>query len=50
MKNKYVTFISDTHLLKCIANLHKAYLKAKNNISKNSFYSNKVVVPKARKE
>lgn len=42
MKNKYVNFISDAHLLNCIANLHKAYLKAKNNISKTSFYSNKV--------
>ena len=42
MKNKYVNFISDTHLLNCIANLHKAYLKAKNNITKSSFYSNKV--------
>lgn len=42
MKNKYVNFISDAHLLNCIANLYKAYLKAKNNISKNSFYSNKV--------
>ena len=42
MKNKYVSFISDAHLLNCIANLYKAYLKAKNNISKNSFYSNKV--------
>lgn len=42
MKTKYVNFISDAHLLNCIANLHKAYLKAKNNISKNSFYSNKV--------
>lgn len=42
MKNKYVNYISDQHLLHCIANLHKAYLKAKNNISKKSFYSNKV--------
>ncbi|MCK9206522.1 MAG: Eco47II family restriction endonuclease [Salinivirgaceae bacterium] len=42
MKNKYVNFISDAHLLNCINNLHKAYLKAKNNISKSSFYSNKV--------
>lgn len=42
MKNKYVNFISDEHLLECIGNLHKAYLKAKNNITKNSFYSNKV--------
>jgi hypothetical protein len=42
MKNKYVPFISDDHLLDCIGNLHKAYLKAKNNITKKNFYSNKV--------
>lgn len=42
MKNKYVNYISDEHLLHCVANLHKAYLKAKNNVSKKSFYSNKV--------
>lgn len=42
MKNKYVNFISDKHLLSCIGNLHKAYLKAKNNINKKNFYSNKV--------
>jgi len=42
MKNNYVNFISDDHLLECIGNLHKAYLKAKNNITKKSFYSNKV--------
>jgi hypothetical protein len=42
MQNKYVNFISDEHLLLCVANLHKAYLKAKNNVSKKSFYSNKV--------
>jgi hypothetical protein len=42
MKSKYVDFISDEHLLNCIANLHKAYLKAKNNITKKNFYSNKV--------
>lgn len=42
MKNNYVDFISDGHLLYCIENLHKAYLKAKNNITKNNFYSNKV--------
>jgi hypothetical protein len=46
MDNKYVDFISDEHLLKCIANLHNAYLKAKNNISKKNFYSNKVDVIK----
>lgn len=42
MKNKYVNFISDDHLLSCIGNLHKAYLKAKNNITKKNFYTNKV--------
>ena len=42
MANKYVNYISDEHLLGCIENLHKAYLKAKNNISKKSFYANKV--------
>lgn len=42
MANKYVNFITDEHLLNCIENLHKAYLRAKNNISKKSFYTNKV--------
>lgn len=42
MKNKYVNFITDKHLLTCIGNLHNAYLKAKNNITKRNFYSNKV--------
>jgi hypothetical protein len=42
MKNKYVSFITDTHLLECVGNLHNAYIKAKNNISKKNFYSNKV--------
>lgn len=42
MKNKYVNFISDEHLLTCIGQLHNAYLKAKNNITKKNFYSNKV--------
>jgi hypothetical protein len=42
MKNKYVSFISDDHLLDCIGNLNKAYLRAKNNITKKNFYSNKV--------
>jgi hypothetical protein len=46
MKNKYVNFIADKHLLTCIGNLHNAYLKAKNNITKKSFYSNKVDVIK----
>ncbi len=42
MTNKYVNFISDEHLFYCIENLHKAYIKAKNNVSKKNFYSNKV--------
>ena len=42
MKNKYVDFISDEHFLSCVANLYKAYLKAKNNITKKNFYNNKV--------
>lgn len=42
MANKYVDFISDEHLLNCVENLHKSYIKAKNKISKKSFYANKV--------
>lgn len=42
MARKYVDFISDEHLLLCIENLHKSYLRAKNNITKKSFYNNKV--------
>lgn len=42
MPNKYVNFISDEHLLNCIENLYKAYLRAKNNVSKRHFYKNKV--------
>lgn len=40
--NKYVNYVSDEHLLKCVENLHKSYLKAKNKITKRSFYANKV--------
>lgn len=46
MKNKYVDFISDEHFLDCVANLHKAYLKAKNNITKKKFNDNKVDIIK----
>ena len=42
MKNKYVDFITDKHLLNCIGNLHKAYLEAKNDICKKKFYNNKI--------
>ncbi len=34
--------MSDSHLLSCIGTLHKAYLKAKRNITKENFYNNKV--------
>ena len=46
MGNTYVDFISDEHLLYCIANLYKAYLSAKDDISKKKFYKNKVDVIK----
>ena len=42
MANKYLSFISDEHLLSCIENLHKSYLKAKANVSKTKFYQNKI--------
>lgn len=42
MANKYVNFVSDEHILKCVENLHNSYMRAKNNLSKKSFYSNKV--------
>lgn len=42
MKNKYVSFISDEHLLNCIANLHASYVKSKRQYTKQNFYSNKV--------
>ncbi|MGE3800944.1 MAG: Eco47II family restriction endonuclease [Candidatus Kapaibacterium sp.] len=42
MSNIYVDFIPDQHLTQCVANLHAAYVKAKADISKRKFYSNKV--------
>jgi hypothetical protein len=42
MANKYVDFVSDEHLLKCIENLHASYVKAKEKISKKKFYNNKI--------
>ena len=42
MANKYLSFISDEHLLKCIENLHKSYIKSKANVSKKKFYKNKI--------
>src|SRR5688500_12499857 len=42
MTNKYLSYVSDDHLLKCISNLHHSYIKAKNKIGKQKFYVNKV--------
>ncbi len=42
MTNKYLSFISDEHLLECIGNLHNAYVNAKKRVSKTQFYRNKV--------
>lgn len=42
MKNKYVNFVTDVHLITCISNLHKAYMQAKNEITKKKFFSNKI--------
>ncbi|SDN14791.1 Eco47II restriction endonuclease [Daejeonella rubra] len=42
MKNIYLNYISDEHLFKCISNLHRSYINAKNNIDKRKFYKNKV--------
>lgn len=42
MKNTYLSYLPDAHLLQCIENLHNSYQKAKKNISKTSFYKNKV--------
>lgn len=41
-KNKYVDFVSNEHLLKCISNLHNSYLSAKREFTKEKFYKNKV--------
>lgn len=42
MANKYLSYISDEHLLFCIENLHNSYIKAKANVSKKKFYTNKI--------
>lgn len=44
MKNQYLEFVSDENLLKSIGNLYVSYEKAKANISKKSFFNNKVDV------
>jgi len=42
MANKYLSYITDEHLFKCIENLHKSYIKAKNDIDRERFYENKI--------
>lgn len=42
MPNKHLNYITDDHLFKCIANLHQSYIRAKNDISRARFYSNKI--------
>jgi len=46
MKNRYVDFISDDHLLNCIDNLYNSYVKAKANVTKKKFYNNKIDIIK----
>ncbi|RLZ06530.1 Eco47II family restriction endonuclease [Faecalibacter macacae] len=46
MANNYVNFISDEHLIKCIDILYNSYLKAKENLTKETFYKNKIDVIK----
>lgn len=46
MSNKYLSFISDNHLLSCIESLHNSYVKAQKKMTKSDFYSNKVDVIK----
>gem|GEM_PF-5372482 len=43
MKNKYLNYISDDHLIKCVARLHNAYVKAKSDISKKNFTLTKLI-------
>ncbi len=42
MINKYLSFISDEHLMDCIGQLYEDYSKAKANIDKKKFYKNKI--------
>ncbi|MCB0691615.1 MAG: Eco47II family restriction endonuclease [Saprospiraceae bacterium] len=42
MKNKYVDFIPDAHLIQCISNLYSSYIKAKAKITKSKFFKNKI--------
>lgn len=40
--NKYVNFVSDEHLIKCVETLYQAYERAKSKITKKKFYKNKI--------
>jgi len=42
MANKYLKYISDEHLLKCIQNLNNSYISAKSGVNTKKFYKNKV--------
>ena len=42
MANKYLHYISDEHLFKCIENLNNSYISAKSNVNTKKFYKNKV--------
>lgn len=42
MANKYLSYITDDHLLSCVENLYNSYEKAKANVSKSKFYKNKI--------
>ncbi|MFB9055927.1 Eco47II family restriction endonuclease [Mariniflexile ostreae] len=46
MANKYLSYITDEHLMLCIKNLHNSYLRAKANVSKRKFYTNKIDIVK----
>jgi hypothetical protein len=44
MCHNYLSYITDQHLINCISNLYQSYQKAKANIGKQQFYSNKIDV------
>lgn len=43
MAHKYLSYITDQHLMFCIKNLHNSYLKAKANVSKSKFYKIRLI-------
>lgn len=42
MPNKYVSFVSDAHLLQCVSDLYDTYERTKLGIDKTKFYDNKI--------